>query len=371
MGESVDVFISYATADREFCEQAIAHLARLQRQGVIRTWYDKMIIPGEIRDSVIAARLEGAHVILLLISASFLASDDCYRFEMERALARHARGKACVIPIIIRACDWMSAPFAHLTPLPRGAQAVMSWRNVDEAWTSVVSGIRAAVTELSKIDKKPEAHIHDERQPYCNTDTTNTLPNLSASSKNAFLGRATSLVGVCVAGAATTVFWFHTHQSEPILVPGADSNTASPTETGIDGGTVSATGGSELRGGAKDTDNADAGAQQPESANMPLAGFISFEDSDLPVQRAHVTLAGTPCQTKTDEGRYFNFSSCDPKYVRRINHPAIYIKLSKGYQCGRIKLLPPPAVSGIQIRKKSADKICTIPRGAIQTKVRW
>ena len=72
--------------------------------------------------------LEAADVVLLLISADFLASDYCYDTEMKRALEKHKAGKARVIPIIIRPVDWKGAPFGELQALPKNAKAVTSWQ---------------------------------------------------------------------------------------------------------------------------------------------------------------------------------------------------------------------------------------------------
>jgi eukaryotic-like serine/threonine-protein kinase len=83
-------------------------------------------------------------VFLFLVSADFLASDAC-NDEVVRALSRHRAGEARVIPIILRDCDWKSAPFAELSELPRGSKAITSAQNRDEAWAEVVAGIRAAI----------------------------------------------------------------------------------------------------------------------------------------------------------------------------------------------------------------------------------
>ena len=47
-------------------------------------------------------------MILLLVSADFLASDFCHEVELARALERHDRNEAHVIPIILRPCDWQT-----------------------------------------------------------------------------------------------------------------------------------------------------------------------------------------------------------------------------------------------------------------------
>jgi hypothetical protein len=55
---------------------------------------------------------------LLLISSDFIASDFCYRIELEQAMERHWRDEARVIPILLRPVDWQGTPFARLQSLP-------------------------------------------------------------------------------------------------------------------------------------------------------------------------------------------------------------------------------------------------------------
>ena len=53
------------------------------------------------------------------------------------AMERHEAGDARVIPVILRACDWQSAPFGKLQALPKDAKPVTSWGNQDEAFTDI------------------------------------------------------------------------------------------------------------------------------------------------------------------------------------------------------------------------------------------
>lgn len=93
-------------------------------RGYIASWYDRRISAGEEWKHQIDAHLEAADIILLLVSADFLASDYCYDIEMRRALERHDAGEARVIPVIVRAVDWTGAPFDRLKILPRDAKPV-------------------------------------------------------------------------------------------------------------------------------------------------------------------------------------------------------------------------------------------------------
>ncbi|WP_437538502.1 SIR2 family protein [Sorangium sp. So ce726] len=146
----IEVFFSYSESNRELRDKLETHLAILKRKGVIRGWHDGEIGAGEERDTALAEHLETAKVILLLISADFLASDFCYDVEMQKAIERHDRGEARVIPVILDACDWEGAPFGRLASLPRGGRPVTSWVNQSEAFTDIAKGIRKQVEQLTQ-----------------------------------------------------------------------------------------------------------------------------------------------------------------------------------------------------------------------------
>ena len=127
----IKVFLSYAHEDEPLLRKLETHLSLLKRQGLISIWYDRQIVPGTNWAKAIDQRLEQASIILLLVSADFLASDYCYQVEMKRAMARHEPGEARVIPIVVRPCDWSHAPFAMLQSLPRDGKAITTWDNRD------------------------------------------------------------------------------------------------------------------------------------------------------------------------------------------------------------------------------------------------
>ena len=125
------------------------HLSVLQRQNVIALWNDHVTDPGQKWKNEIDRNLEQAQVVLLLVSADFLASDYCWGIEMKRALERHESGQALVIPVILRPVDWTEAPFGKLQALPEDAKPVTSWANQDEAFANIAMGIRKAVAALA------------------------------------------------------------------------------------------------------------------------------------------------------------------------------------------------------------------------------
>ncbi len=147
------IFYSYSHKDENLREQLQTHLALLRREGLIGEWHDRKIGAGREWEGEIDARLEAADIVLLLVSADFVASDYCWDVEVKRAMEKHEAGQARVIPVILRPVDWHSAPFGKLQALPRDGRAVTKWGNRDEAWHNIARGIRGAVQELAKRNK--------------------------------------------------------------------------------------------------------------------------------------------------------------------------------------------------------------------------
>jgi internalin A len=130
------------------------HVKLLQRQGVVDVWHDRQIPPGDEWKRHIDDELELADIVVLLISADFVASDYCYEIEMGRAMARHQAGEARVIPVIVSDVNWRSAPFGKIQALPKDGKAVATWGpdryTRAPAWRNVAEGIEKVAKELKQ-----------------------------------------------------------------------------------------------------------------------------------------------------------------------------------------------------------------------------
>src|SRR5262249_21747390 len=142
------LFLSYSHKDELLRNELVNHLRILTREGVIASWDDRKILPGDEWDHQIHAQLRTADIVLLLISVDFIASDYCNDVEVHLALQRHAAGDVCVIPIILRPVDWTRAPFSKLQALPTNGKPVTSYSDRDEAFVDVAQGIRKVADTL-------------------------------------------------------------------------------------------------------------------------------------------------------------------------------------------------------------------------------
>jgi tetratricopeptide (TPR) repeat protein len=149
-GSPITVFYSYAEEDAAWRERLAKHLSQLKRDGIITEAYDQMVLAGSDRAQALDNNITAAHIIILLISADFLASDVCYQEEMQRALERHRRGEACMIPIIVSPCDWRHSPFANLQCLPRDKKPVTQWPDPNAAMQHIVEELRLVIDTFKK-----------------------------------------------------------------------------------------------------------------------------------------------------------------------------------------------------------------------------
>ena len=150
--DALRLFYSYSHKDDLLREQLETHLKLLQRQGLIQPWHDRRILPGDEWVKEIDDNLNRADIILLLVSADFIASDYCYEIEVKRAMERHEAGEARVIPIILRLVDWRGTPFNKLGWLPQNGDPVTQWRDRDAAWLNVETGIKDAIAAMKARD---------------------------------------------------------------------------------------------------------------------------------------------------------------------------------------------------------------------------
>lgn len=171
MKEPIKIICCYAREDQIFLDNLKMHLIPLERQGLVEVWHDANISPGMKWEDEIRNHLNSAHIILLLVSPHFIASEYCYSKEMKRALERHMRQEAYVIPIIIRSILWKETPLAELQALPKNAEPVASWTDRDEAFKDVAEGIRHVVSNLHSQSMRIIQGV--------GTSSTVSIPNVS------------------------------------------------------------------------------------------------------------------------------------------------------------------------------------------------
>ena len=126
--------------DESHQNQLATHLESIKNKA--SCWHQGMVQAGDEITTTKKQFWEKADMILLLVSANMLASD-----ELDEVLNKQNEGKK-VIPIIIKSCNWESLPeLTRMSPiLPQlGAdigKPVDTWDQLDDAYRNVVLKIK-------------------------------------------------------------------------------------------------------------------------------------------------------------------------------------------------------------------------------------
>ena len=143
--EPIRIFISSAQVDGRARDQLLAHLAPLERAGLIKVWHEGLLEPGSTRTRIVEEELDAAEIILVLVSAAFNNSDSCWAL-LERALGRHRIGKTSLVPILVSATDVEKAPFTDLQVLPRDGKHIAAHTDPEAAWADVAKELRLLIS---------------------------------------------------------------------------------------------------------------------------------------------------------------------------------------------------------------------------------
>lgn len=160
------VFVSYSHQNTEWLNRLKPHLSGLQRSNEIETWTDHAIIPGDEWDQAIKDSMLNADVFILMLSASFIASNYIWDIELKGAFEKYTKEKKMVIPILIEPLDLGSLPGVVETTAGKSLKiqdfeispktsagylkAVSLWANQEEALSKVAEGIRKAILKVKK-----------------------------------------------------------------------------------------------------------------------------------------------------------------------------------------------------------------------------
>lgn len=141
------LFISYAHEDEKWRVKFEPNLELLHREGLVDVWCDLEIKPGDRWDDEIKRKLEEADLYVFLISTDLLVSTYVQETELPIAKRRHDERKARLVPVVVRACSWKQH-LGGIQALPSGGEPVKGWKDKDEAWFDVETGLRKVIAAI-------------------------------------------------------------------------------------------------------------------------------------------------------------------------------------------------------------------------------
>ena len=144
MNTPLKTFITHSHNDKQKKTKLRTYLAVMEGAGEIKLWDDDDIIPGgKARQEDILNEVTDSDILLYLVSADSLASENCNK-ELTEAVRTEKR----IIPIILESCDWLHDRLSGFEVLPDKGKPINKWKPESDGWQNVVDGIRKVVEEM-------------------------------------------------------------------------------------------------------------------------------------------------------------------------------------------------------------------------------
>lgn len=164
----VAIFLSYAHKDQKHIKELRRHLKPAERNGLIGTWYDCEIIPGQEWRKEILDHLTRADMVVCQISPDFLDSTFCVLTELDIAITRKERGEAELVAYLLRLCAWKDEERLERFQMI-GTKPLREFRDKDRFWHDVAEGIKVAVRALQ--EKRRRSLTSQPSEELSNGDT--------------------------------------------------------------------------------------------------------------------------------------------------------------------------------------------------------
>jgi Effector-associated domain 11/TIR domain len=169
-GKPLKTFVIYSHDDHEYKDALVKWLkVSLVQSGKIELWHDGDIPLGYDWDATIKENLEGAELVLILVSTSALASSYISSTEMKITFDRLKEGVVRVVPIILKHCPWKFNPnLAGLQGLPQDMKPISDASDQDKVWMEIINKLDGLVNaiwaeEVTKPKEKPAVAREETR----------------------------------------------------------------------------------------------------------------------------------------------------------------------------------------------------------------
>jgi hypothetical protein len=162
--EPIRVFFSYARPDVNHLDTLRRFAARLTADKSVRFFDDRDIPSGRPWQETLFAELDTADVVVLLLTANFLASEFIMDVELSRAMRRHDQGSCVLVPLNV--APFLPAEFDQLARLQwfPSAPSITGRDRVDEAWVDAARELRRKIDDYrtGRSPDKPRTDAHPD-----------------------------------------------------------------------------------------------------------------------------------------------------------------------------------------------------------------
>lgn len=161
---NVNIFIAYVEEDRQYLEEFHPHLTNLERGTPgVGIWHEGDVQFGQLWDEAKRRELENADLIILLLSASFLAKGVEVNSDLKAALDLRKNRKTEIFPILVSSVDLQRQQIGQYQVFPRDGKAINLYKRAERQaiYTQISEELRKFIDALT-FYKKGKACLETE-----------------------------------------------------------------------------------------------------------------------------------------------------------------------------------------------------------------
>lgn len=145
----MQIFYSYSHKNEIYLKELQTHFRPLVSEFQVKEFVDKYIDIGDKISESISKNLLESDLIILLISAEYLASSSCLE-EMNIALEHNK-----AFPIILDYCDWKNIKeLKAIKALPKDGRPINAYPNKNEAYHFITKELRKKIENTRNLTQK-------------------------------------------------------------------------------------------------------------------------------------------------------------------------------------------------------------------------
>ncbi len=187
-----EIFISYSHENHLDQQELIKHLSVLKRIGLINDWSDKDILVGEESENKIKEKLDDADLLVLLVSAEYLASDYLNKIELTQTFKHPNEDGVRIFPVILNYCMWKETELNAFKAVPiKGGQLkpISDWEDKNKAFFSVsLELLRSIDIEPSNDENIAKVYNYKEQTDKLRIPSNNNANQFSLGLDNILKG---------------------------------------------------------------------------------------------------------------------------------------------------------------------------------------
>jgi hypothetical protein len=133
------------------------HLTTLTSKEEISVWDGDDITGGGHIEQEPQLAVEGANIVVCLISADLLADEGYWNNFVGLAYQKSQNGSLKLLPVLARACDWEGTFLGKMKVLPKSGKSIRhsKWADADEPYREIAKEIEALVKQIN-LSQKPK-----------------------------------------------------------------------------------------------------------------------------------------------------------------------------------------------------------------------